>query len=215
MAIMRFQNYDKRVLNVSIDVPGAPVDFHTRAVIDLRNHAGYGEYSTKQPGAEEVLTSGVIAWSQSMIATTDGGSFKKIPSDSAWTQREIGQASAVDAMLLLALQLGMDRPENPVLLQQSTARLLRTEKVDGKEVWVMSGPAPTGVDSDSQGDGANSSGSTKSRTKYWVNKDGVMSRFEANLGGSWATLSVLSHGDDPIEIPRKVLAVLRIEASKP
>jgi hypothetical protein len=214
LAIMRFQNYDDRVLNVTIDVPGKPVDFHARAVIDLRDHAGFGEYSTKPAGTSEVLTSGVIAWSQSLIATTDGGSFKMLPAASDWTQRQIGQSSAVDAMLLLALQLGQDRPENPVLLQQSSARLLRTEKVDGKQFWVISGPAPTGADSDSENNAPNTDRAAESRTRYWIDEEGSMSRFEANLGGMWATLKVVDPGDEPVKIPRKIRAVLRIEGSQ-
>lgn len=214
LAIMRFQNFNKRVLHVKIDVPEKPVDFHAEAVIDLRDHAAFGEYTTTTSGTSEVVTSGVIAWSQALIATTDVGDFKQLPPDSAWTQRPIGQSTAVDAMLLMALQLGGDRPENPVLLQQSSARLLRTEKRNGKPIWVISGPTSSGADASPTNGAANDDNSKPSRTTYWIDQEGTMSRFEAKLSGSQATLAVVTPGEAPAEIPPKIRTILRVKGPK-
>lgn len=211
LAIMRFQNFNKRVLHVKIDVPAKPVDFHAEAVLDLRDHVGFGEYTTTNSGTSDVVTSGVIAWSQDLIATTDGGDFKQLPPDSAWTQRPIGQSTAVDAMLLMALQLGGDRPENPVLLQQSSARLLRTEKHNGKPVWVISGPAASGADVTATNGAEDDANSQTSRTTYWIDKEGMLSRFEAKLGGSRAALAVVAPSGAPDTIPPRIRSILRLK----
>jgi hypothetical protein len=213
LAIMRFHNYDKGVLDVRVDVPAGSVDFRADAVLDLRQGVAYGEYSTTLPHSSAKVSSGVIAWSRSLVETTDGGTFAQKPKATAWTERPIGQASAIDVMLLLALDLGDDRPENPALLQQSGARLLRTEHSGGKNIWVISGPgsavADTGLPSP-----AAAGTQTQSRTTYWIDSTGALSRFEADLGGATARLSVEGTSGYPAAVPKRIFKYLRLKESK-
>jgi len=90
-----------------------------------------------------------------------------------------------DLLLTLLLSLGTDRPENALLLRQGSAEFLRHDEVDGVRVTVMSGPRPA---QDTQ----------ESKTRYWVDADGDLRRFEAYLGdaqGRDAVVTVLSAPD--------------------
>jgi hypothetical protein len=212
LAIMRFHNYDKGTLDVRLDVPTGSVDFRADAVLDLHQGVGYGEYSTTLPHSTEKVSGGMIAWSRSLVETTNVGTFVEKPKATDWTERSIGQASAIDIMLLLALDLGDDRPENPALLQQSGARLVRTEHSAGKSIWVISGPGAAAADTGSPSAAA-SGAQTQSRTTYWIDSAGTMSRFEADLGGATARLSVEGTNGYPAAVPKRIFKYLRLKES--
>ena len=69
------------------------------------------------------------------------------------------------------LDLGSDRPENPLLLQQDGAQWLRSDSVDGAPVDVFTATA----------DG---------NARYWVDHDGLMQRAEVLVGGDWDTVDL-------------------------
>jgi hypothetical protein len=101
------------------------------------------------------------------------------PPTEGWDRQPVSHdLSVFDAALAMILQLGDDRPENPLLLQQSDARWIRADRVGEVKVDVMTGPSPEGAPP-----GAGT------RTRYWVDATGHVLRMEARIGQSaeWST----------------------------
>src|SRR5262249_23196483 len=148
----------------------------------------------------------LIAWDATVIATAaradDGGA----PERNAWSTRALSRAIPRDLLFQIALTLGADRPDNPTLLRQSTARVLRTDTGNGKEVSVFGGPRPAGETDDNA-----------SRTRYWLEPDGTFQRFEAYLGdanGQFATVTRLPAPPDVARLADGVAEVLGVAAAK-
>jgi hypothetical protein len=200
LAVLRFNNFSAGRVPLTIEAHGA-VTLRARVVVDFRAGAAYGDYTTSEPDSADPLTRGVIAWSSEQVGTASGSTDGAVPAATAWTQRALDASQPVDVALALALQLGADRPENPALLQQSGARLLRVEGQGDKTVYVMSGPGRATAE---RGAG----GAASSRTTYWVDRTGHLERLEAQIGsGDPATFTV--DDAEPATIPAKVLRFLR------
>ncbi|MFJ6773760.1 hypothetical protein ACIQOV_22890, partial [Kitasatospora sp. NPDC091257] len=82
-------------------------------------------------------------------------------------------ADPLDAGLNLLVQLGADRPDNPLLLAQSGARWLGRDRIDGKGYDRFAGPRAQG----SAPDGA------RSPLTYWVDGDGGLRRVTMRMPG--------------------------------
>lgn len=212
LAITRFRNYDDGTIYLDIDAPGAAT-FDIRALVDLRSHVGYGEYTATDPLTGDELAAGLIAWSGTGLMTTSEGGFGDVPSAEAWERRALERSSPLDVSLTLALNLGADRPENPALLQQSDARLLDTEKDGGETVFVIRGPSSEAAEGQASPDPSAGAADApgQGRTTYWVTADGDLRRFEARLGGAddlTTTMEVVDGADLPARPPRRVLGYL-------
>lgn len=184
LALTRFRLHQEKTVTVLMESPG-----ETAATISATLDLGNGRAWGVGEGADG--PSRVIAWNTSVVATAplpeDGA---PAPATADWATRAVSTDVVQDLFLLLALSLGTDRPENPVLLQQGSARFLRHDEVDGVEVTVFSGPRPAD-------EGADASGS---RTRYWIDADGNLQRFEAYLGDADGDFSVLTRVADAPEI---------------
>ena len=199
LALTRFRLHQEEEVPVRMELPGA--DGSTiEATLALAAGTAWGT-ATFADAPDRV-----IAWSTKVVATAavpeDGAA---APGRADWTTRAVGTGVVQDLFLLLALTLGSDRPENPVLLQQGSARFLRHDEVDGTPVTVMSGPRPADEGADATG----------SRTRYWVDDDGGLRRFEAYLGaadGSFATLTRVGSVPEVPELDARAAEVLRIAA---
>ncbi|MBM7516974.1 hypothetical protein [Nocardioides nitrophenolicus] len=195
LAVVRFNNYSAGTIRLEIKAQGT-VDMDADVLVDLRVHAAYGSYQATDPATSDPVASGVIAWSAEQVGTASGDDPAQVPKATAWSQRAMDSSQPLDVALALALQLGDDRPENPVLLQQSSARLLRTEGKGEDRVWVMTGPG-------------SADGKTESRTTYWVDATGHLERMEARIGSGDPAVFTVEEAPAPDEIPAKVLRFLR------
>jgi len=152
---------------VHMDWPGTPATT-IDAVLDLKTGYAYGTATTPaSAGMPEMKHA--IAWSTQRLATAPWTAGQKAAPDvSQWEMRSITTSNGLDLFLAIALSLGADRPDNPLLVRQSTARYLRADKVDGVAVSVMSGPQEAGQ-------------TGESRTRYWIDAEGNLKEFQANL----------------------------------
>ena len=112
-------------------------------------------------------------------------------------------------MNVLTLNLGTDRPENPALLQQSGARLLRTEGSGKTKTWVISGPGSENADGN--GPSASASPSSQAKTTYWVDTTGHLQKFAGDLGGRTATITIEAASGFPARIPPAIYGYLRMK----
>jgi len=196
LAITRFRLYQDQTVPVRMDFPGEE-KASVEATLDLRAGRGWGQ--ARWDGAERL-----IGWSTAVVTTApmpERG--QPAPDQAEWTTRAVSTGVARDIFLLLALNLGSDRPENPALIQQGSARFLRHDEVDGTAVSVFSGPRPASEGSDATG----------SRTRYWVDAEGGLRRFEAYLGAaddSFVTLTRVEAVPAVPELAERVADVLAV-----
>lgn len=206
---MRFDNFNRKVVHLAIQADAGDLGLSTEAAVDMRRGIGFGRYSTTTAEDGATVATGLIAWSPTAIATTNGGTIDDVPPATAWTQRSIDRSSPLDVSLLLALKLGADRPENPALLQQSDARLLRKEQAGGRTLLVIRGPSAAGADDDAAPNGASSAAGI-ARTTYWIDTRGRLDRFEARLSGAPTptTIRAIAGRELPAEIPASIIRAL-------
>ncbi|WP_436697686.1 hypothetical protein [Nocardioides sp. BYT-33-1] len=208
LALVRFQLYSASPVAVRMAWPGSPAISYA-ITLDLREHLAYGTFETREGDETD---GGFAAWDLATVATAPGAAGDPPPEPGAWTQRALSTQYPHDIFLALALNLGSDRPENPALLRQSTARFLRSDEVDGVEVSVLEGPQPASATaSPTAGGGSTESG----RTRYWIDAEGALLRFEAYLGqaqGEFARVDVVR--EDAASSPAAGDAALRARAAE-
>ncbi|WP_051425937.1 hypothetical protein [Jiangella gansuensis] len=199
VSMMRYANYTTGVRSVRFDVVDNGRTFTVDGWVDFVAHVGYAHVS--EDGAEPLL----VAWSaegitshEPVVTAADDGPPLPPPDDAAWTSSALDPTqSRLHAALAVLLQAGNDRPDNPLLLQQTDARWLRADEVDGVPVDVVTGPTEDRVydpaTSTSAGDGSDAT------LRYWVDADGVLQRMEVRLGGSgdWTTVDL---SDAPADV---------------
>ncbi len=185
LATMRFQNYAAGVRTVRFEVADGGRSYAVDGWVDFAAHLGYAVARETSSGE-----AGLLAWTSQTVSTFDGaaasddGGKPPLPppglDDAAWTTSELlPERSRLHALLSVLVRLGNDRPDNPVLLQQSDARWLRADSVDGVPVQVLAGP--TSDDVSAQDPDADGSAAT---VRYWVDESWRILRLEARLGGS-------------------------------
>lgn len=189
LALTRFRLHQERTVPVRLEWPG-PEEADVDATLDLRSGQAWGAATWADGG--ESRPPRLIAWSTRTVATAPrGDDGAAAPAGPAWTTRALSTGVPQDLFFLLALSLGTDRPENPVLLRQGSARFLRRDEVAGRPVTVFSGPRPADEGDDAAG----------SRTRYWVDDDGALQRFEAYLGDARGDLARLTRGEGAPDVP--------------
>lgn len=199
VSMMRYTNYTTGVRSVRFEVVDNGRTFAVDGWVDFVSHVGYAHVS--EDGADPLL----VAWTGSGImsheplaAGDDDGPPLPPPDDAAWTSSALDPTqSRLHAALAVLLQTANDRPDNPLLLQQTDARWLRTDEVNGVPVDVVAGPtedrAYDPATSTAAGDGSDAT------LRYWVDADGVLLRMEIRLGGSggWTTVDL---ADAPADV---------------
>lgn len=201
LAVMRFNNYSAKRIRLAVRAPGT-VGIEADVVVDYRVGAAYGSYTVTDAGGEdapdeataaEADGAGAIAWSSQLVGTA---AVDRVPRPDQWTQRAMDPSRPVDVALAMALSLGSDRPENPVLLQQSDARLLRVEGSGADELLVISGPGAA-------------DGTQESRTTYWIDDTGHLERMEARIGSGEPAVFEVVEAEVAEPLPAPVLRALR------
>lgn len=196
LAIMRFTNFDARVRSIHFEVDEGGVHYAVDGWIDFE--AGLGYAALRADGARAL-----IAWSAETIgsrAAIDDAEQPPIPppvssaDDPDWSTSALSpDASRLHAVLAIIVRAGHDRPDNPVLLQQTDARWLRSDEAGGEPVDVVAGPT-----SDHAYDPETAVGDGRDATvRYWVDRDGLLRRLETRIGGlaDWTAIDFGDGGD--------------------
>ncbi|OKH98821.1 hypothetical protein AMK13_35800 [Streptomyces sp. CB02056] len=183
LALSRLNLYQASPVAVTLTAEeGGGVTIRVDGVVDYRNHRGVGRYRTT--GASGALDHGLIVWDTGGLGLAPDQAGTAPATDApAWEQAEriprqgwsprTYTADPLDAGLNLLVQLGADRPDNPLLLAQSGARWLGRDRIDGKGYDRFAGPRAQGA----APDGA------RSPLTYWVDGDGGLRRVTMRMPG--------------------------------
>ncbi|MGW7574823.1 hypothetical protein [Streptomyces sp. NPDC054765] len=193
MSTVRFLNYQRVRGQIHATVPAAGRTLRITGRVDWTTHTGYAQVLV--PGQPQNI---LVRWDlrTAYVHPDSTGRLPATPPRSGWQHRPLDpRANPVDAVLLLALSLGTDRPENAQLLRQGGASWLRSERLNGTPVTVIAGPKPPDSGDTAPPAPGTASGSAERRTRYWIDADGRLHRFAALVaGGKWATLD-FPHGE--------------------
>ncbi len=144
LAITRFQNFDlqTRSFRTAVTVNGQRLELDGR--IDFRANSGFATVIGQGFAPQWLLWGdGAVALAPGQgLATSSGGSAPSTDAAlaAAWNVRPLDpRASTLDALLLALLHLGVDRPDNPLLIQQSGALWLGETDVDGVAMQLFAG----------------------------------------------------------------------------
>jgi hypothetical protein len=187
LAVARFLAYQSGSTQFRTEVTagGAPVALRGR--VDHR--AGVGIAAAELDGDTAIVTwnaSTFVGWGG---IAADPGIPAAPPAEPGAARPLDPSTSSVDAVLLLVLSLGMDRPENAQLLAQSDAAWLRADEIDGAPVDVIAGP--------SDADSAERNGGN---TRFWIDSDGRLLRFEADLPSQTVTVDLTPEQGVPVPL---------------
>lgn len=185
LAAMRFRNYDAGVRALAFTVVDGAAELTFTGWYDFSRRTGYGTVDAAD-GARALLLWNGETIGLSETASRAGTAPLPVPADAEWsTSRLDPRSSRLHALVSVVAGLGADRPDNPLLLQQSGALWMGSETVGDAATTIFAGPpgedpvdAGTEVDPD------------RSATRYWVDASGVLWRAEIRLGGDadWVRL---------------------------
>lgn len=206
LATMRFRTSTPSVRHMSLEVDDHGQRFVVDGWVDLIAHVGYA--TVRDAATPDVA---LLAWTPVGIATYEPApagtaSLPPLPPPgladaAAWRSSSLDPStSRLHAVLATVLALGNDRPDNPLLLQQSDARWLREDEVGGTAVVVYSAPTTDELDAqDTTSDGSAAS------VRYWVDSGWVAQRLEVRPGGSGPWVQVDLAPADDVELSALLL----------
>ncbi|MFJ6016563.1 hypothetical protein [Streptomyces sp. NPDC092952] len=190
LALSRLNLYEASPVAVTLTAAeGGGVVVRVEGVVDYRKHRAVGRYritgasGTSGPATGE-LDRGLVVWDSGGLGlaptSEDDGSppwrqAEHIPR-SGWSPRSY-TADPLDAGLRLLIELGADRPDNPLLLAQSGARLLGRDRIDGRGYDRFAGPRAQGSTPGAEPGGG------RSPLTYWVDGDGGLRRVTMRMPG--------------------------------
>ncbi|MER8103820.1 hypothetical protein [Kitasatospora sp. NPDC094016] len=197
LALSRLTLYQASPAAVALTAAeGGGVQIRVEGVVDYRTRRGVGRYQVS--GASGQLDHGLIIWDGDGLglAPEPAGSgpaweqAEHIPR-SGWSPRSY-TADPLDAGLGLLVRLGADRPDNPLLLAQSGARLLGRDRIDGRDYDRFSGPRAQGAAPDGG----------PSPLTYWVDGAGSLRRVTMRMTGLGTPTTVdLTGRQDGVRMP--------------
>jgi len=198
LAVTRFNNYDAGTRPFSTTLTEKGAELTVTGWIDYVAHVGYASVT----GAFDPQA---MVWSDSTVGIIsqtpdeDGNPILPMPAaDAEWQSRALDPTtSRLDAMLAVLSSLGSDRPDNPLLVQQTGALWLREESLTDTVVSVFAAPptdAPPGATS------APVTAETSS-LRLWVDETGLMRRAEVRLGDDWATADMPDAAGPALTLP--------------
>ncbi|MFI9011557.1 hypothetical protein ACIGNX_30410 [Actinosynnema sp. NPDC053489] len=171
LAIARFRNYEAGGRAVTITVPTTAGGLVITGSVDYRGGLGYG---VVRGTGRDASGDGLIQWDATTVFAHPMADVPAeppaSPPEGQWHRRPLQTSgSSLDSALLIALNLGSDRPDNAELLPQNGAAWVGRDEVGGHEVDVMSGPS------------ARARPGTAGNVRYWVDPDGTMHRVQADV----------------------------------
>jgi hypothetical protein len=187
LAVIRFKNYDAGVRGFSLVLPSTQATFRFDGFVDFATSRAYAQiHSTSTTGP----SLGLVLWDKTKVENRPAAvtTLPFPPPTDGWSVAPLSPTTSVlHTALALILDLGSDRPENPTLLQQSTARWLRKDKVGPYSVDVIAGPAAQAAGSPSAAAPSTSSSVATPNTSargvihYWIDSTGILYRVDTLL----------------------------------
>lgn len=197
LATMRLRNQDTgaRAISFSLTENGSEARFD--GWYDYATAIGYGRWQSVDP--QLLVWNTQVAGTHPASAATPSGDDDPAPLpipdadrlDTDWAGGALDPAgSRRDAVLSVIAQLGADRPDNPLLLQQGGALWLGTRDVDGETLTVYAGPESDQVAATPAADPASAT------VRYWLDDTSLLRRLDVRLGGAqeWTTVTFADAG---------------------
>ena len=185
LGITRFTNFDTGTRSVTFGVNDSGSDLQMTGWFDYQEGAGYGLLT------EAGTPNSLLMWTSDTLwvhAPQEGETTAPLPAPNlepgteAWRSGPLTPAaSTLHTALLITAELGIDRPENPLLLQQNEALFIREDVAGGVNVSVFTGPG--GLTDTKPPEPV-------SQLRYWVAEDGLLMRTEVQLGTQWVTIDL-------------------------
>ncbi|UIN30033.1 hypothetical protein [Microbacterium binotii] len=202
LATMRLRNQDTgaRAISFSLTEKGSESRFD--GWYDYASVIGYGRWQSIDP--QLLLWNTQVAGTHPASTATpeagDGPAPLPIPDadqlDTAWAGGALDPSgSRRDALLAVIAQLGADRPDNPLLLQQGGALWLGTREVDGETLTVYAGPESDQVAATPAADPA------AATVRYWLDSTSLLRRLDVRLGGATEWTTVTFADADGVSLP--------------
>ncbi|MFF0387490.1 hypothetical protein ACFYS8_02215 [Kitasatospora sp. NPDC004615] len=179
LALSRLNVYQASPLKVALKAQeGDGMVVEVQGVVDYRTKHAAGSYTVTKKGS--TVDHGLVVWDTGGLGLAkqpDGASgpaweqAEHVPR-AGWTSRSYG-TDPLDAGLQLLIQLGADRPDNPLLLVQAGPRWLGRDRIDGRDYDRIAGPrARDAADKDAT-----------SPVTYWIDGDGGLRRVTMRMAG--------------------------------
>ncbi|MEU7642866.1 hypothetical protein [Streptomyces sp. NPDC039016] len=181
---------------------GGRVVVRVRGVVDYRTHRAVGSYRvTGSAGSSRAaagqLDHGLIVWDNGGLGLAPAPQGDNSPPwqqaehipRSGWSPRSY-TPDPLDAGLQLLIELGADRPDNPLLLAQSGARWLGRTRIDGRDYDRFAGPRAQGATLAAGPDGE------QSPLTYWADGKGNLRRVTMRMSGLGTPTTVEFSGRD-------------------
>lgn len=201
LAIMRLRNQDAgaRAVSFSVTEQGSAARFD--GWYDYATAIGYGRWQSDE--AQLLVWNAQVAGTHPAAATPPADEEPAplpIPDadrlDTAWAGGALDPSrSRRDAVLAVIAELGADRPDNPLLLQQGGALWLGTRDVDGKTLTVYAGPETDAVAATPAAD------PTATTVRYWLDDTSLLQRLDVRLGGASEWTTVTFTDADGVSLP--------------
>ncbi|GAA3927708.1 hypothetical protein [Microbacterium soli] len=206
LATVRFNNYDAGTRDISTHVRVLGSELHLLGWYDFATHVGYASVEGAGFAAQAML------WTPARIGIRpqmpDPSGFPEFPvpdpAHDGWEVRPLDPtASTLDTLLLSIATLGSDRPDNPLLLQQSGALFLGTgdlttkaglsEDADPSAELSIFAPPPDDV---ALGPEDERPTPESADARLWVDDRGLLHHAELRIGAEWSAVDFGS-GDGP------------------
>lgn len=199
LAVSRFNNFDAGSRPFTTSVRERGTDLALQGWIDYATHAGYAAVTGEFDPQALLWVDGTVGIH---AAEPDSAGDPPLPllalDDLAWQSHPLdATASRLDALLIALSNLGSDRPDNPLLVQQTGALWLREDEVDGTAVTVFAAPpsdeVPDASDPPITEDTA--------PLRLWIDDAGLMRRAEVMIGADWVTADFPNAPGERLELP--------------
>ena len=193
LAMSRLKVYQASPLRVTLKAQeGDGMVVEVQGVVDYRTKHAAGSYTVT--GKSGTIDQGLVVWDAGGLglvkapAGASGPAWEQaehVPR-SGWSSRSYG-TDPLDAGLQMLIQLGADRPDNPLLLAQAGPRWLGRDRIDGRDYDRIAGPRSR--------DAADKDTGTSPLT-YWIDGDGGLRRVTMRMAGLGTPTTLELGGQD-------------------
>lgn len=179
LAMMRFRNFDEGARAVRFSVAEGDRELTFDGWVDYTVGTGYGALSTSDADAVLQWSADAVALRPAEEAFADAVTAADQTLGPEWTASTLDPGSSrLHSLLAVIVALGADRPENPLLLQQTGALAIGHATRDGESLSVFAGPP-----SDEVREPGAPADPDESQVRYWLDDEGVVQRLQVRLGG--------------------------------